>query len=128
MDLSEAVKEQILQINAKLRFIHKKDWKSHRFTELINWKPGDYDNFPTMKNIIERHYLQTSMGYIFMNDFINSYSKHGPDIYQMTDINLNRRDGQDIIEDAMSLYGCLLGLVRKINKYQILAKFEHSPF
>ena len=81
-----------------------------------------------MKNTIEGHYLQTSMGYIFMNDFITSYSKHGPDVYKMTEVNLNGRDGQDIIEDAMSLYGCLLGLVKKINKYQILTKFEHSPF
>ena len=115
-------------MNAHSRLIYKKDWKSHKFTGTINWKPGDYDNFPTMKNTIEGHYLQTSMDYILMHDFITSYSKYGPDIYKITDVNLNGRDGQDIIEDTMSLYGCLLGLVRKINKYQILAKFEHSPF
>ena len=46
----------------------------------------------------------------------------------MIEANFNGRDGQDITEDAMPLCGCLLGLVKKINKYQILAKFEHSPF
>ena len=63
-----------------------------------------------------------------MNDFISSYSKHGPDVYKISEHQLNGRDGQEIIEDAISLFGCLLGLVRKINKYQILSKFEHSPF
>ena len=127
LDLSEIEKEQILQVNAHSRMIYKKDWKSHKFTGSINWKPGDYANFPTMKNTIEGHYLQTSMRYIFMNDFISLYARNGPDVYKINEHQLNGRDVQNIIEDATSLYGCLLGLVRK-NKYQILSKFEHSPF
>ena len=68
------------------------------------------------------------MAYIFMNDFVGKYSIFGPDMFLHDDVHLHDRDGYDIIDDAISLYGCLLGLVKKINKYQILARFEHSPF
>ena len=54
--------------------------KSHKFTGTINWKPGDYDNFPMIKNTIEGHYLQTAMGYIFMHVIFTLYSKHFPEV------------------------------------------------
>ena len=57
------------------------------------------------------------MGHIFMNDFITLYSQLDPDLYKITEHQLNGRDGQDIIEDVISLYGCLFGLVRKTNEY-----------
>ena len=81
-----------------------------------------------MKNTIEGHYLQTSMVYNFMNDFIDKYTLHGPDVFVLDDVHLHDRDGYDIIDDPISLYGCLLGLVKKINKYQILVRYEYSPF
>ena len=63
-----------------------------------------------------------------MNDFINKYTIHGPDVFLLDSVHLHDRDGYVIIDDEISLYCCLLGLFKKINKYQILARYEHSPF
>ena len=128
LNLSAIEQEQIIKRNGNSRPAYKKDWQNHRFNAAITWKPGDYKNFPTMKNTIEGHYLQTSMAYIFMNDFIDKYTVHGPGIFLHDSVHLHDRDGYDIIDDAISLHGCLLGLIKKINKYQILVRYEHSPF
>ena len=63
-----------------------------------------------------------------MNDFIDKYTIHGPDVFLLDIVHLHDRDGYDIIDDAISLYGCLLRLVKEINKYQILARYVHSSF
>ena len=60
--------------------------------------------------------------------FIDKYTIHGPDVFLLDSGHLHDRDGYDIIDDAISLYGFLLGLVKKFNKYQILTRYEHSPF
>ena len=45
LNLSAIEQEQIIRRNANSRPAYRKDWKSHKFTAAITWKPGDYENF-----------------------------------------------------------------------------------
>ena len=49
-----------------------------------------------------------------MNDFLDKYTLHGPDVFMLDDVHLHHKNGYDIVDDAISPYDCLLGLAKKI--------------
>lgn len=127
--LNEIDKEHMLNNNAHARHIYKKDWRGHKYTGNINWKEKGLESWSNIENHIRSHYLQTTMYYIITDKFLDAYKIHDPGVAKiLPNLARNFIIADEIIEDATSLYGCLLYVVRKVHKYHLLIKFQNSPF